>query len=105
MGKIFKRYSHEEKKEFYKGWKASGLSQSDYCRENELSVTTFNSWLKKFSVGRERFIPVNLDTQTVEEVALQFLEIKLPGKLLVKLPLTAEVGLISRVIREISRCI
>ena len=105
MGRIFKRYSHEEKKGFCKAWKVSGLSQSEYCRENGLSVTTFNSWLKKFSAGREKFIPVTLDAQTAVEVGLQFLEIKLPGKLLVKLPLTAEGNLISRVIREISRCI
>jgi len=105
MGRIFKRYNQEEKTGFCKDWEASGLSQSEYCRGNGLSVTTFNSWLKKFSAGGKKFIPVTLDAQAAAEEVLQFLEIKLPGKLLVKLPLTAEASLISRVIREVGRCI
>ena len=61
--------------------------------------------MKKFSVGREKFIPIKLDAQPTEAEGQEFLEIVLPDKLLIKLPLTAEAGLISRVIREISRCI
>jgi hypothetical protein len=46
-------------------WQASGLSQSRYCRENNLSMSTFNCWKRKL-IGLDpkpkesKFVPLKI---------------------------------------------
>lgn len=53
-----------DKEQYYRQWKQSGLSRSQFCREQKLSIATFCNWVKHFeerksSVAREStFIPV-----------------------------------------------
>lgn len=49
------------------GWKASGLSQQVYCRNNHLAVATFGYWRRKLKLqmGRSdkpRFYPLAVAT-------------------------------------------
>lgn len=41
-------------------WRRSGLSQSAYCRENELSLPSFGYWKRKLELktGRLRLVPI-----------------------------------------------
>jgi hypothetical protein len=38
------QYSNEEKLQHLEHWRKSGLSQSAYCRENNLKLATFHYW-------------------------------------------------------------
>lgn len=38
------QYSKEEKQQHLDNWIKSGLSQSAYCRENDLKLATFHYW-------------------------------------------------------------
>jgi transposase-like protein len=38
------QYSKEEKQQHIDNWRQSGLSQSAYCRENNLKLATFHYW-------------------------------------------------------------
>ena len=41
----------------FKSWKESGKSRTTYCSENNLRLTTFDYWRKKF---REKTVPIKL---------------------------------------------
>ncbi len=56
-----------EKQKFWKshiaGWGQSGDTQSDYCRNNGLSIKTFGYWKRKLCSKREAavsFVPVSI---------------------------------------------
>jgi hypothetical protein len=47
-------------------WQSSGKSQNRYCKENELSISTFSYWLKQYrtthneSPEQNSFIPLTV---------------------------------------------
>jgi transposase-like protein len=45
---IKKYWSKEEKNNFFQAWKESKLSQSEFCRQNNLSTATFSNWVSQF---------------------------------------------------------
>ena len=116
MGKLFKSYTAEQKEGFCQDWKKSGLSQSQYCREKGLKVMTFNGWVKKFlqeglgcveqknqSKQAKKFIPLSVSDKGFKEA--EAIEIKIPGKMIITIPITSQVRLIEMIIKEASRCI
>ena len=66
-----KSLSNAERKEFallhYKNWQISGLSKSEYCRENNLKTTTFTGW-KRYQKIKEKSKITKIPTKTVTEL-------------------------------------
>lgn len=114
MKNIFTGYSKKQKKDFCKDWESSGLTQSQYCRDKGLNAMTFNGWIKKFlkrkarnknkneNKNKNKFIPLSIDDAVLPK---EFLEIKAADRLVIKLPITAEEVSISKIIKELSKCI
>ena len=108
MSKLFSKYSSDEKARFCREWEASGLSQSEYCRNNKLNITTFNSWLKKFKKKRPKnFIPVSLPKDIISNHSrgTEALEIVLPDKMKIRLPFSIADSLIIKIIKAVKQCI
>ena len=42
--KISKHHSSEHKQRHLNAWQASGLSMSEYCRQNNLSISNLSNW-------------------------------------------------------------
>ena len=66
-----KSLSNAERKEFallhYKNWQRSGLSKSEYCRENNLKSTTFAGWKRYLKIdGNSKLTKV--PTKTVKDL-------------------------------------
>jgi hypothetical protein len=40
--------------------KASGLSRSQYCRDNDINYDRFGYWIKRLSTASSEFIPVKV---------------------------------------------
>ena len=53
MGREQRREAQNEKREFWKthieGWRASGITQKEYCHRNELKLHRFHYWRKKYT--------------------------------------------------------
>ncbi len=53
-----------EKQEFWQdhlsGWKASGLSQADYCQKHGLKPTRFSYWRSKQNKAGRKLMPLDL---------------------------------------------
>lgn len=112
MRKLFTGYSKEQKKSFCEEWKASGLTQSQYCRDKGLNAMTFNGWVKKFIQGeaknknkaesKSKFIPLSLQSSVQSQ---EHLEIAAANKLIIRLPITVCESLILKIIKDVSKCI
>jgi len=53
----------------FEQWTASGLSQSAYCRQHNLSLSTFNSWLRKLRSSTK-------PKPVIEAVPVEFAEVE-----------------------------
>ncbi len=107
MGKIFNRYTRAQKKQLCKEWQASGLSQSEFCRQKELKIATFNAWLKKVkAIKSSNFIPLGLNGEEIKhDNTKDNFEIKINDKLVITVPLNADESLVLKIIKELNKCI
>jgi len=94
-----KRTPHKEQfwKDAVASWKASGLSQSAFCKQEGHGLSSFNKW-KKILEGRDnpngqstkkksKFVPVEVEQPPVAFLsAASVIEVTLPNKLTIKLP-------------------
>lgn len=59
--------SSEERHQYYKDWKQSGLKALEFCKEKRLPFISFRYWCKRFKtqkpVPSENFLPVTLTPQ------------------------------------------
>lgn len=43
-----RKFSLEEKRNYYMSWKKSGMNQTDFCKVNKISRSAFYQWSKVF---------------------------------------------------------
>jgi len=48
------KFSKEQMYAWIESWQQSGISQNRFCKEEKLSSSTFNYWLKKYKQERDR---------------------------------------------------
>ncbi len=60
--------SKKEKASIISDWRSSGLTQSEFCRQQSLSISTFHTWLRK-SQG-ERPIPDSKKSSFLEVLSV-----------------------------------
>jgi hypothetical protein len=102
------KYTQEEIYLAIELWKESGISQKDYCIQNDLSFSTFNYWQKKYQADRygkkaksfKPFIPVHIPqsiTTKILETGTRIISITYPNGVVVNCP----VGISIEQIREL----
>jgi hypothetical protein len=80
------RRSREEQIKIYEAWKASGLTQMEYSRQNGINIKSLSNWIRKFRIcsGKEngkqdqeaiKFLPVG----NIVLPDKNFLEFNLPN--------------------------
>lgn len=67
-------------------WKASGLSQKQFCKDNDLKFYTFQYWVRKLCTSSDvaskssaEFIPVNVQPQSLTQIQIGACTIQLPA--------------------------
>ena len=62
-------------------WQESGKTQQSFCREHDLTYTTFYYWLKRYRRGLDEssFLPVEISSGS-------HIEIRYPGGVVLQLP-------------------
>ena len=67
----FKSLSNAERKEYalqhYRNWQRSGLSKTEYCRQNNLKSTTFNGWKRYLEIDTSEKI-TRIPSKTVKDL-------------------------------------
>ena len=75
--------TEEKWREHFKNWKASGLSQADYCRENGISQHSFTYWRTKLGAAPKKQSSSFIEIRRPESV--QGFEL-IAGEVTVKVP-------------------
>ena len=79
------------------GWQESGISQSQFCRENNLSLATFCYWKKRLVEQTDnKFIQVPIFSQKSEQVKLI-----IPGGIKIIFKKNTELKIISTILEAI----
>jgi hypothetical protein len=83
-------------------WRASGLSQSMYCKKHGLSLSSFGYWLHRRTVSQSSTTAVPIVvTKPLSDACL---EVQLPNGWLVKLPTGMESHYVLPLLRELATC-
>ena len=100
--------SAEDRRELIKRFKASGQSQTEFCRENKVNLGTFCHWLHD-SPRKAR--PGKNPTQRVKFAEVQVapglaapIEIRLPSGISIRLRDAGVVGDLVKFVREAASC-
>jgi transposase-like protein len=67
-------------------WQESGKTQQAFCREHELTFSTFYYWLKRYrqQIDESSFLPVEISSGS-------YIEIRYPGGVILQLPVAARL--------------
>jgi transposase-like protein len=57
-----KRYTSEEREQYLRLWRQSGLSQSAFCQQFSLSKKSLSTWARKSNLKRLKLLPVQADS-------------------------------------------
>lgn len=52
-------FNLEDKKRFYTQWKASGVKKNDFCIQNDLALSVFDKWCRKFTLDKNSTLSKN----------------------------------------------
>lgn len=81
---VKKKYSKQEKEDYYAAWKASGIEKSTFCKKHGINIHDFYYWHKLFKNKTNeptQFSPVIATTTSFELDQHQVkLEIRLPNQ-------------------------
>ena len=84
------------------GWEQSGISQAEYCRQNEIPLSTFGNWKSKVSKKSQKetpFVEVRGDFQDQNE----YFELLLDDGLTLRIRETIPVSQLRNIILAIRR--
>ena len=84
MNKQTRQAHQEEMFSFIEQWKESKKDQLSFCREKEVSYTTFHYWLKKYrrlQLDPQGFIPIEISSGNH-----QLIEVRYPNGVIIQLP-------------------
>jgi hypothetical protein len=74
-------------------WNESGQPQQSFCKERNLSYTTFYYWLKRYRRGIDEnsFLPVEISTES-------HIEIRYPGGIILQLPAATKLSTVKQLL-------
>ena len=94
------KFTKEQMYAWIESWQQIGISQNRFCKEEKLSSSTFNYWLKKYKQEKDRsthanknpvktFLPVEVTKETVHRDK-DFITITYPNGIQVCCPMNLE---------------
>ena len=96
-----KRYTQNTREKHLQKQKDSGVNQALYCRQNKISLPTFNSWKKKYPPipnpeSRPSFLKFKIPKLVSESIS-----VKLPNSITVKFETTIEASNLKNILTTI----
>jgi len=84
---MYQRHSADEWQQLVSQWKDSTLSQKDFCKKQNIALTTFSYWIRKHSTVSEfekGFVKIQKKTQNFEKIILHigtFFKLEIPNSI------------------------
>lgn len=86
-------------------WQASDQSQRAYCQTQAISLASFGYWRKKLrpaaAVAAKGMMPIVV---TTEDASMAMLEVVLPNRLTLRVPVSAEPAQVARWAQVLGAC-
>ncbi len=79
----------------FAAWETSGLTQADYCKQNNLKLANFTYWRTRNNKKRRKFIPLSVPT-VAERLVLD-----LPHGIRLEFPAHALADVLPTVLRSL----
>ena len=93
------RRSAEDRRKVIERYKASGKTQSAFCRERGIPLTTLQYWLGRSRLRKPRFAQMEVALGKAAPI-----EIELPSRLCIRLRDATVVGDLVKFVREVGAC-
>ena len=58
------------REEHITNWESSGLSKTEYCRDNEIHYSTFQSWIRKISPKKVEWKQISIQEEKEESKSI-----------------------------------
>ena len=100
---IRRKWLPEDKQRYYDAWKKSSLSQNKFCQENNVPISLFSKWVKKFEDKKTQpmaFVPV--ETPSITSSCGVNMELKFSNGLQCRFTSIVNAALILEIIRGIN---
>ncbi|MCJ7450015.1 MAG: hypothetical protein MUO72_20265 [Bacteroidales bacterium] len=83
----------EEMLSLIEQWQESGKTQQSFCREHDLTFTTFYYWLKRYrsQIDESSFLPVEISSGS-------HIEIRYPGGVILQLPAATRLSTVKQLL-------
>lgn len=87
---INKKYSTQEKRNYYTAWQNAGMSKAQFCKEQGLSIDHFHYWCSQFKkqimIPPKQFVPIVAKASMViaEKISV---EMRLPNQVQLLIPI------------------
>jgi sRNA-binding protein len=101
-----KRQSTKEERQIHvENWKTSGLSMSEYCRQNNLPLANLSEWKKSLLRASEKFKLIKtIKSKETEIPSSSIVEILVDQRIKIRLQQVTDASLIINIVKEMLRC-
>ena len=85
-------------------WKQSGLTMSEYCRKNDVALTSLSAWSQGAKQPTNSFKPVVVTSPQINQVGVGVIEIVVDNRLKIRLVDMNTQTLVVDIVKELMRC-
>jgi transposase-like protein len=99
----------EERKSHVENWKKSGLTMSEYCRQNNIPIASLSEWKRAQMQDHPKFKSVQLlkSEKSQPEAATKsnnMIEIMIDQRIQIRLPQISDTSLLINIIKGLMAC-
>jgi transposase-like protein len=100
-----RRYTTEEERQsLVEDWKKSGLSMSEYCRQNNLALASLSEWKRSILRNKIQFKEVKSQASTDTTTPSNIIEIILDQRIKIRLQQVTDVSLLIKIAKGLMAC-
>lgn len=105
VGMATRRYTtKEERQSQVENWKKSGLSMSEYCRQNNLALASLSEWKRSILRNKIQFKAVKSVASTETTTPSNFVEIILDQRIKIRLQHVTDASLVIKIAKGLMSC-
>jgi len=100
-----RRTTKEERQSHVENWKKSGLSMSEYCRQNNVALANLSEWKNAILRESPQFKPIQyLSTQSEGEKLNNVVEILVDQRIKIRLQHVRDASLVINIAKGMLTC-
>ena len=104
---IARRHSTKEERKFHvETWQNSGLTMSEYCRQNHVALSNLSEWKRALSHKPKKFKPVRIAPSAPEMTSqsINLIEIIVDQRLKIRLQQLSDASFLLNIIKGLMSC-